>query len=382
MSLISFIRKIIPANQKAKKDIDALSNYLKKEDLKKISKLIKTKDISISYSIIGAGKDFPDEEFPLIENEEYKTINEEILKKIHIQLFKKFSKSAKQIIPLYIAPNIFGYESIKKAVSLQLFSDEAIHILLLGDPGTGKTDILSSAAELSKISSFGLGSGTSGIGLSVTIKGKNIEKGLLPLADKGLCAIDELNLMKDNDYASLYNAMEKGFVSYDKGGNHLKFDARIKLLATANPKNDKFKSQKLNDIKKQIPFDSALLSRFNLIFIIHKPNIEEFRKIGKKIIDNQEIKKNEQTLYFIKNYIYEAQKIKVKIPKSLEDEVLNIAEELRKNEEKIIFDITPRLINGILRLVKSSARMELREQVNKEDISYVKNILFESLNLN
>jgi replicative DNA helicase Mcm len=264
---------------------------------------------------------------------------------------------------------------------LQLFSDEAIHILLLGDPGTGKTDILSSAVQLSKISSFGLGSGTSSVGLSVTVKGKSVEKGLLPLADKGLCAIDELNLMKDSDYASLYNAMEKGFVSYDKGGNHFKFDARIKLLATANPKNDKFKSEKINDIKKQIPFDSALMSRFNLIFVIHKPNIDDFRKIGKKIMNDSEIKHNPQTVEFIKNYIAEAQKIKVKIPKVLEDQVLDIAQELRKNENKIIFDVTPRLIKGILRLVKSSAKMELRNEVNKKDILFVKDILFESLNI-
>ena len=381
MSLISFIKNTFFINNKAKKDIENLSKYLNKDEIKKVSKLIKNKEISISYSIIGAGKEFPDLEFPLIETKGYEEINEKISKIVYESLYNTFSKTAREIIPRYIASNIYGYDSIKKAVMLQLLSDEAIHILLLGDPGTGKTDIISSAAKLSEISSFGLGSGTSSVGLSVTVKGKNIEKGLLPLADKGLCAIDELNLMKDSDYASLYNAMEKGFVSYNKGGNSFKFDARIKLLSTANPKNDKFKSNKIEDIKKQIPFDSALLSRFTLIFIIHRPSSEEFRKIGKKIIDNSDIKENPQTIEFIKKYISNAKNIDVKIPKKLEDKVLDIAQELRKKEDKIIFEITPRLIKGIIRMVKSSARIDLRDKSNEEDVKFVKEILFKSLNI-
>ena len=381
MSFISFIKNVLPLNKKAKKDINALSEYLEKKELKKLIKLIKNKKISISYSIIGAGKDFPEKEFPQIETKGYDEINNIISEKVYSSLYKEFSKKAKELIPKNIAPNIHGYDSIKEAVTLQLLSDEAIHILLLGDPGTGKTDIVSSAAKLSKISSFGLGSGTSSVGLSVTVKGKNVEKGLLPLADKGLCAIDELNLMKDSDYGSLYNAMEKGFVSYDKGGNSFKFDARIKLLATANPKNDKFKSDKLEDIKKQIPFDSALLSRFTLIFIIHRPDDKMFKEIGKKIISDSKIKFNSQTIEFIKNYISKAQEIKVDVPKKHEEEILDLAQELRKNEDKIIFEITPRLIKGIIRMTKASAKLELRNKVNEDDVKYIKKILFNSLNL-
>jgi replicative DNA helicase Mcm len=381
MSLISFIKTVMPANKKAKKDIESLSNYLDKKELKNLIKLIKNNKISISYSIIGAGKEFPEKEFPQIETKGYEEINNKISEKVYNSLYHEFSKKAKILIPKNIAPNIYGYDSIKEAVTLQLLSNEAIHILLLGDPGTGKTDIVSSAAKLSKISSFGLGSGTSSVGLSVTVKGKTVEKGLLPLADKGLCAIDELNLMKDSDYGSLYNAMEKGFVSYDKGGNHYKFDARIKLLATANPKNDKFKSDNLEEIKKQIPFDSALISRFTLIFIIHRPDDEMFKEIGKKIINESKIKFNPQTIEFIKNYIFKAQNIKVDVPKKYENEILELAQELRKKEEKIIFEITPRLIKGIIRMVKASAKLELRNKVNEEDVKFVKEILFNSLNL-
>ena len=72
------------------------------------------------------------------------------------------------------------------------------------------------------------------------VKGKEVTKGLLPQADQGIAAIDELNLLKSADMGNLYNSMEKGFVRYDKGSNHIQLESRVRVLATANPKGDKF----------------------------------------------------------------------------------------------------------------------------------------------
>jgi DNA replicative helicase MCM subunit Mcm2 (Cdc46/Mcm family) len=138
-------------------------------------------------------------------------------------------------------------EYVKKAVSLQLFASEPVHILLLGDPGTGKTEILRSVEELHPISVFGLGSGTSGAGLSISMSGGKPVLGLLPKAHKGICCIDELNLMKSEDMASLYSSMEKGFITYDKGSHHIKEKAEARILATANPVGDKFKGTELEN---------------------------------------------------------------------------------------------------------------------------------------
>src|SRR3989344_442334 len=188
-------------------------------------------------------------------------MNIKIKNKVDHILFSQFAPFAFQKISSLVAPDIHGNDHLKEAATIILFSDESLHLLLLGDPGTGKTDIIRGAAELHPKHSFGLGSGTSGAGLVVSAKGNEIIPGLLPLADGGICAIDELNLMKEESRAGLYNAMEKGFVSYDKGGNHYQFDARARVLATANPKEDKFTGKTVKELKEEIPFDSALLTR-------------------------------------------------------------------------------------------------------------------------
>lgn len=385
MGIIKAIRIVLPNSKKTNNHLESIKLYSEPHEVKTIKKLLKKKEIQISYSKMGVSQEFPDIEFPQIEirnqkidKKEIDVLNKNIYDNVKRKLFRKFSKAASKIIPDYIAPNLYGYEDIKKAVSIQLFSEEAIHILLLGDPGTGKTDILNSAVKLSTISSFGLGSGTSGVGLSITVKGKNVKKGLLPLAHEGLCAIDELNLMKDKDYASLYNAMEKGFVTYDKGGKHYKFDARVNILATANPIGDQFKGLKLTEIKKQIPFESALLSRFNLIFLIRKPDVEQFKKIGHKIIKGTK-KLNKNNSDFIREYIKICKEIKVELPQEFEKEIINISSEIKRREKEFLINVTPRLIIGLIRLVKASARMRMKSKVSEEDIKIVKEVFLSSL---
>ena len=184
-----------------------------------------------------------------------------------MELFNRFSGKAFETLSKCVASNILGLDEVKKAVVLQLFAKDNLHVLLLGNPGVGKTEIVRSVSEFAPVSSFGLGSGTSGAGLGVAMRGKEILKGLLPMANGGLAAIDELNLMKKMDRANLYSAMDKGFVGYDKINGHLKVDAKVSVLASANPVGDKF-NRTIEKIRRQLPFDPALLQRFHLLFFI------------------------------------------------------------------------------------------------------------------
>lgn len=262
-------------NKEQKEMLGLIKDSVNKKRLNLIKKLLLDKKISIKKERLDSS--LFDGEFVQIESltdeVDVSDVNNEIKQKVFASKFNEFKKKAFDEIPKHIAPNITGMDAVKKAAAIQLFGVQSLHILLLGDPGTGKTDILRSAADLSPISSFGLGSGTSGAGLVITVKGNEVIKGLLPMADKGICAIDELNLMKKDDFAGMYNAMEKGFVTYDKGGNHYQFDARVKIIATANPKGDKFEGNTTEELRKEIPFDSALLTRFHLVFFIKKPDI-------------------------------------------------------------------------------------------------------------
>ncbi len=306
-------------------------------------------------------------------------INSDIVYKVKKRAFREFSKNAAENIKKFISPNIIGLDVVKEACILQLFASDRVHILLLGDPQTGKTDIIRAVANLHSISVFGLGSGISGVGLSVIVKGEKILKGLLPKADRGICCIDELNLMKEKDRASLYSAMEKGFVSYDKGSKHLTMDANVRILATANPKMDRFVGKRIETLKEQLPFDEALISRFNLVFLIRYPDKKDFMRITKKIIRDDTVVLVNDDINFIKDYINFAEDLKVDFSKRFEKEVVDFIEELKTNENNFLVRVGPRTVIGFIRLCKANARLNLRKQVIDEDLEKVKNIFKKAL---
>jgi replicative DNA helicase Mcm len=380
------LKRLKPLSKGDKSNLNAVKEFVSKERLKLITKLLKEKKISIEKfeldsSVVG------ELEFPQIKSEvknvDADDVNKDIKNIVMKKAFDKFSKNAFDILPNLIAPGIKGMEHVKKAAVLQLFSSQPIHILLLGDPGTGKTDILRAIFNLSLISSFGLGSGTSGAGLVVTVKGSKIMKGILPLADEGICCIDELNLMKEESRAGLYNAMEKGFVTYDKGGNHYRFDSRVRVLATANPKGDKFTGRDIKALKEELPFDSALLTRFHLTFFIKKPGAKEFKEIADKIVSQDKDELNEGDVELIKSYIDYTSKIIVEdISKKLQDKIVEFITELKKDEDKYIIEISPRLIIGFMRLCKALARIEARTSVSESDVEKIKKLVSASLVVN
>ncbi len=270
-------------------------------------------------------------------------------------------------------------DEVKRAGLVQLFAKENVHILLLGDPATGKTDVLRSISELAPISSFGLGSGTSKAGLTVAVIGKEMVKGILPLADNGIACIDELNLMKTADRAGLLNAMEKGFITYDKGDSHLRLDARIKVFATANPEGDKFVGRTIDVLRKQVPFDSALLTRFHLVFLVRKPDVKEFMQITDKLIKGEKVNVGDNDKKFVKEYVRYALTKEVVLDKTLGPLIQGFVEDVKKDEDNFLMEISPRTVIGIMNMAKAAARMKLKDKVEKEDIIKVLKIFNSSL---
>ena len=380
MKFVNFVR---PFSKKEKGYMSELDKYLEPKDLKRIKNLLKNKKIGVSFSSLGISEKIGDDvSFPqlnlALEDNELQLFaektNKEIEEKAKRKAFRLFSEKAKTIKE-FIAPNIFGMELVKEAAALQLFAIDPVHILLLGDPGTGKTDILRSVSNLHPVTSFGLGSGASKAGLSAAVKGNDIIKGLLPMANNGICCIDELNLMKRADYAALYSAMEKGFITYDKANKHFQLDAKVRVIATSNPKGDRFVGNIIDILKKQIPFDSALLTRFHLVFLIRKPGLERFAKITKKIVQNDKMKVSIKDMEFIKDYVDFAEQVDVEFPKEFEKQVVEFSTKLKKDEKKYLIEISPRLVIGLIRIAKASARMELRKTVKKEDIDKAEEII-------
>lgn len=385
---MSFIKLLFPLSKKDKRNLDTVSPFLEIHDFKKVKKLLKLGKIGIAYSSFKISNKLIDDEHyptlnPAVEDAEIveltKVWNNILEEEARRKKYKAFSQLAEQRIRKFIAPHIVGMEEVKESAMLQLFSTDKVHILLLGDPSTGKTDILRAVNDLAPISSYGLGSGTSSAGLTVTFKGNEMIKGLLLMANNGICCIDELNLMRARDRGSLLNAMEKGFITYHKGNKHVKLDANISLLATANPKGDKFVGRTTETWLKQIPFDPALLSRFHLVFFIRRPNTKQFINIAKKIVSQREKNMEINDALFIRDYIEFSQMVEVSFDEKLKKKIVDFATKLKKDERKFLIEVTPRLILGIMRLAKASARIKLRNKVEEKDLNKVFNLYEKSL---
>jgi len=207
----------------------------------------------------------------------------------------------------------------------------------------------------------------SGVGLSVTVSGKEVRPGLLPKADRGICCIDELNLMKKEDYGALYSAMEKGFITYDKGGAHLQFDANVRILATANPIGEKFRGMTRDAVVRQLPFEPALLSRFTLVFLLRRPDLGAFVKIAKSIVEKDKAALTDGDITFLQRYITHAESLEVQFPPELKDSVVKFSADVKNAEPQLFFEVSPRLVHAVVNLSKAYARMRISTVVSRDD---------------
>lgn len=182
-----------------------------------------------------------------------------------------------------LCPMIYGHEMIKAGLLLGLFGGASItkgrrseiHVLIVGDPGIGKSQMLQSCAEVSPRGIFVCGNSTSNAGLTVAVRtekgsGGALEAGALVLADQGACCIDEFDKMAGN-HQILLEAMEQQVVSVAKAGVICSLPARTCILAAANPSGGHYDKSKT--VSENLRMKPALLSRFDLVFIqLDRPN--------------------------------------------------------------------------------------------------------------
>ncbi len=186
-----------------------------------------------------------------------------------------------------LAPEVYGYENVKKGLILQLFEGNrpvddtfktdtmerwTIHILLIGDPGIGKSQLIQSVKKSAPQNITISGTNTSQAGLTVsTVKDEltgtwTMEAGATVLADTGVLCIDEYDKLKPSAQKSLNEPMEQLSVSSAKAGLVQTMSARTSILAGANPKYSKF--NKYNPYRDQLDIPESNLSRFDLIFVL------------------------------------------------------------------------------------------------------------------
>jgi len=234
-----------------------------------------------------------------------------------LKLIRRISKMADPLdhVARSIVPNLFGGLDKKKGLLLQLVGGVPIelenntmrirgdiNILLLGDPSCGKSQMLRFMMNVAPLAISTTGRGSSGVGLTAAArvdeenKGERVlEAGAMVMGDGGLVCIDEFDKMTQDDRTAIHEVMEQQTVSISKASIQTTLNARCSVLAAANPAYGCFDDAR--DIRSQICFPDSLLSRFDLIYLVHEANtVSEDRMICRTVLSNHIQKKSDDAL--------------------------------------------------------------------------------------
>jgi replicative DNA helicase Mcm len=331
-----------------------------------------------------------------------------------------------------IAPSIFStgvMNFVKRSLALQLFGGVSrknpdgtrtrgdIHILLMGDPGVAKSQLLTYVSELSPRGKFASGGGVSGAGLTAAAvrdtfaEGRfALEAGVLPLSDRGLAAIDEFDKITKEDRSVMHPAMEQQRIDISKGGITASLPSRCAIIAAANPKDGRFSKRGANESVlrsfKETGLPAPLASRFDIIWMMRDevkadtdemianhilrnrtrgvpealieermeidPTKEDLDKIYGEGVDSSE----HLTPSFLRKYIAFAKRnyhpnidknVMAMIKEYYVQERQSFGAEDQYDGESNVVPITARALEALIRLTEAHARMFLRNQAIAED---------------
>jgi replicative DNA helicase Mcm len=302
-----------------------------------------------------------------------------------------------------VLPAVHGHEAVKEAVALQLFGCNPVelpdgtrirgdtHILLTGDPGTAKSQILKWVANVAPRGLYTSGMKATGAGLTAAAVrdeisgGWALEAGVLVIADGGLAAIDEFEKMSAEDAAAILESMEQQTISIAKAGIVATLNTRTAVLAATNPKFGRF--EKNIPPAQQLALDPVLLSRFDLVLMMRdEPRADYDHAIAQHVLKmHTEPKKVVRAPFdpdFLRKIIIYARK---NIDPKIEDkEVEKVIENFFVEWRKVVAEgaplpITVRQLEALIRLAKANARMRLSNTVTVEDANRAINLIKTSL---
>jgi len=290
-----------------------------------------------------------------------------------------------------IAPSLFGLDQVKEAVLYLLFGGVPvstpegiqirgdINVLLIGDPGTGKSQLLQYIQRVAPRGLYTHGRGTTAAGLTAAVirdsrsGGITLEAGAMVLSDRGICSIDEIDKMRPEDRVSIHEAMEQQTVSIAKGGIVARLNARAAVLAAANPALGRYDPYR--NVSENINLPVTILSRFDLIFVLRdQPDKDLDARMAEHVLtlhakgEAPEVPPVDPLL--LRKYIGYARRIRPAMSNEAKQRIHDFYLRMRTAPEPSTESpvaITVRQLESVVRLAEARTRVALRDTVTAED---------------